>query len=355
MHILSAGDDVTTSLLSQIWQIKQSGDTVLDSLTATQNLSNVSVLERIYFSQHQKKQCVPQSSFMFTGDNLQVLKQLLVGMPQLSLPSFREQFDLIYIDPPFNSNADYQADLQLADRRFKIEQQSYSDTWEGGSVAYLTMLYIRLRLMADLLKPTGSLFVHLDWHVSHYVKLFLDDIFGSGQFINEIVWQYRTGGVPKKGFARKHDILLFYAKTKDFFFQPQFENTYIPTLANRTFAKETLKAVIDAEGCSVCGQKGQWMKPSTMRDVWDIPPLFRNARERVGYATQKPETLLSRIISAACPEEGLVGDFFSGSGTTAVVAEKMGASLDRGRSKYSSKYTIAKTASSSREAVDHLV
>lgn len=177
--------------------------------------------------------------------------------------------------------------------------------------------------MRRALKDTGSIYVHCDWHASHYIKCEMDKIFGYENFVNEIIWSYRTGGTSKKTFSKKHDIILFYSKSDKYFFKAQYEKTYIPTLANRTFAKEELGAVVDEEGCLVCGLKGQWCKQSLSRDVWEVQPLFRNSRERIGYPTQKPGALVERIIIASTKEGDVVADFFMGGGTTCAVAQKL--------------------------------
>jgi DNA modification methylase len=244
---------------------------------------------------------------LFFGDNLHVMRQL---------PS--KSIDLIYIDPPFFSGRNY--NVIFGD---KNEMRSFSDIWEGGMPGYLIWLNARLFEMKRLLKNTGSILVHVDWHASHYVKVEMDKIFGYDNFQNEIIWSYRTGGTSKSYFCRKHDVILFYSKSKKNKFTPLEEKTYIPTLANRTFAKEELGAKIDEEGCPTCKLKGQWYKMSIMRDVWEVQPLFRNSRERIGYPTQKPEALFERILKATSEEGDVVADFFCGGGTTPAVAQRL--------------------------------
>jgi len=262
---------------------------------------------------------------LLCGDCLKVMKEL----PE-------NRIDLIYIDPPYGIDKDkifgmpkwksmeehykFCDELGLSIIR-KVDRKKRSN-W--GLAHYLWWAYPRLALMKKLLSDKGSIYVHTDWHCGHYVKIIMDDIFGKENFVNEIIWEYRTGGIPQKGFAKKHEVLLFYSKTSHFDFNQLTEKTYIPTLANRTFAKEELGAKQDTEGCSVCGLKGQWYKMSFMRDVWLVQPLFRNNQERVDYATQKPEKLLERIIKASSNEDSIVADFFAGSGTTGAVAEKLG-------------------------------
>ncbi len=260
------------------------------------------VVERVSFGHPEL-----EPNRLFWGDNLHVMRQL---------PS--ESIDLIYIDPPFFSGRQY--NVIFGDQN---ELRSFSDIWEGGMPGYLIWLNARLYEMKRLLKKTGTIYVHCDWHASHYIKAEMDKIFGYESFLNEIIWAYRTGGTSKNHFSKKHDIVLWYSKgDKKTFNQPK-EKTYIPTLANRTFAKEELGAKIDDEGCENCGLKGQWYKMSIMRDVWEIQPLFRNSRERIGYPTQKPEELLERIINASSTETDVVADFFCGGGTTATVAQRL--------------------------------
>lgn len=236
--------------------------------------------------------------------------------------------DLIYIDPPFGIEADKKFGMiswkKNTQDKNKVDEILPMYILDVGEQNYLRWLYPRLVLMKELLSEQGSIYVHLDWHVGHYVKILLDEIFGKDNLVNEIIWSYRTGGVPEKGFAKKHDVIYYYKKSEKYYFNTLKEKTFIPTLANRTFAKEKLGAEIDNEGCPVCGLKGQWYKMSIMRDVWDITPLFRNSQERVNYFTQKPSEILERIINASCPKDGIAADFFGGSGTTAAVAEKLG-------------------------------
>jgi site-specific DNA-methyltransferase (adenine-specific) len=251
-----------------------------------------------------------------------------------------ESVDLIYLDPPF-----FTGKIQKGKWRPEAMEVSFEDSkqfWKEKGVSihaphwlkhiavqrpdfasYLYYMMERLQLCHKVLKKTGSIYLHCDYRASHYLKMVMDEILGIKNFRNEIIWSYRTGGTSKEYFARKHDVILFYTKAADHTFNLQREKTYIPTLANRTFAKEELGATIDKKGCPTCGLKGQWFKMSIMRDVWDVQPLFRNSRERVGYPTQKPESLLERVISASSNERDLVLDPFCGCGTTMIVASKL--------------------------------
>src|SRR5690625_1424480 len=151
------------------------------------------------------------------GDNLLAMAALLAG--DEDTPSMRGKIDLIYIDPPFDSKADYRTKITLPgatiDQKPTVfEQFAYSDTWSEGTASYLAMITPRLVLMRELIADTGSIYVHLDWHVGHYVKLILDEVFGRDNFLNEIVWHYQAGTAPARGFAKKHDVIFFYAKNK---------------------------------------------------------------------------------------------------------------------------------------------
>lgn len=148
------------------------------------------------------------------GDNLLTMQALLAGDPQTGLPSLRGKVDLIYIDPPFDSKADYRTPITLPNVSFSqrptvIEQFAYADTWEEGTISYLKMIYPRLVLMKELLSEHGSIYVHLDWHVGHYAKILLDEIFGKENFRNEIVWQYSGWNKKlKSSFEKRHDTIL---------------------------------------------------------------------------------------------------------------------------------------------------
>lgn len=152
------------------------------------------------------------------GDNLLAMAALLAGDDERS--SMRGKIDLIYIDPPFDSKADYRSKIKLPgttidQRPTVLEQFSYSDTWSDGTASYLAMLTPRLILMRELLSPKGSIFVHLDWHVGHYVKIILDDIFGKENLRNEIIWAYHGPGSPgMKQYNRKHDNIYWYSKDR---------------------------------------------------------------------------------------------------------------------------------------------
>ncbi len=266
------------------------------------------------------------------GDNLLTMQALLAGDPQTGLPSLRGKVDLIYIDPPFDSKADYRTPITLPNASFSqrptvIEQFAYADTWEDGTISYLKMLYPRLMIMKELLSERGSIFVHIDWHVGAYVKAILDDIFGKENFRNEITWYYPNSGLKarSKKFHQVTDTIFYYVKSIDnFTFHHIFKKRKDgqSKQAKRKFNPITKKAdmVRDENGKIVYQITDEVLENS----LWEVASLSNNPVESVGYATQKPEALLERIIKASSNEGDLVCDFFGGSGTTAAVAEKLG-------------------------------
>jgi DNA modification methylase len=243
------------------------------------------------------------------ADNLGVMKAC-------ALNGQAGAFDLIYVDPPFFSRANYSAEIKLQAGNGKtipaLRRAAYSDSWDGDMEAYLRMLASRFFGFRELLSRTGSLWVHMDWHAVHYVKILLDAIFGEDNFVNEVIWNYKSGGVSKRRFARKHDSLLFYAKTREYYFEPQREKSY-----NRGLKPYRFKGVREYR------DETGWYTLVNMKDVWQLDMVGRTSSERTGYATQKPEALITRILSSCTEEGALCADFFGGSGTLAAAAERM--------------------------------
>jgi len=271
---------------------------------------------------------------IFTGDNLDILR----GMDS-------ESIDLIYLDPPFNSNKHYSAPIgsQAAGAEFK-DAWTFEDTdaeWWGeladnyesmyrvidaagavggkGDKAYLIYMAMRLLELHRILKPTGSIYFHLDPTMSHPVKMMLDAVFRKKNFRNEIIWHYRTAsGKSSQYFLKNSDTILFYSKSNDYYFNPLKEAWPLATLKKwqkddsgkiyRTNNKK--RYYIDEEG-------------KKMDNVWEIT-LASRSKERTGYPTQKPRELLERIIKASCPEDGIVLDPFCGCATTCIAAEILG-------------------------------
>ena len=264
------------------------------------------------------------------GDNLMVMQALLTGDKATGLPSMRGMIDLIYIDPPYDSKADYRTKITLpgGDIDLKptvLELFAYSDTWKDGTVSYLKNLYPRLYLMRELLSDKGSIYVHLDWHVGHYVKIIMDEIFGKDNFRNEIIWHYDIGMAPKLDFKRKHDTIFRYSKSKDYFYNTILIPVGNPDRYNLTDETGRKYTIRGDSGKRIYADEG-----IPEDDVWsflkgnEFRTLNSMAKERLDYQTQKPEALLERIIKASSNENSIVADFYAGSGTTGAVAEKLG-------------------------------
>lgn len=298
------------------------------------------------------------------GDNLLTMQALLAGDQETGLPSMRGKIDLIYIDPPFDSKADYRTKITLPSTTVEkkptvIEQFAYSDTWRDGTASYLKMIYPRLLLMKELLSESGSIYVHTDWHVGYYVKIMLDEIFGKENFCNQIIWKRSTsiGAKAKsKMMARNCDHIYFYAKNYSTVNYNQqyrpYSKDYIETYFRHTdengrkyriqslgdYTEESRKKFRE-QGKIYVSRNGkealiQYLDESPgviLDDLWDDIrgiqfQAFQQQKssEKVGYDTQKPEALIERIIKASSNENSIIADFFAGSGTTGAVAEKLG-------------------------------
>jgi len=220
-----------------------------------------------------------------------------------------ESIDLIYIDPPFNSSRSY------VNPSGPTSYRRFDDRFDGIN-AYLDYMKPRVKELHRVLKPTGSFYYHCDWHASHYVKVMLDgpDLFGYGNFQNEIVWCYRSGGAsPRRRFSRKHDIILFYTGSGDYVFNGLKEKSYNRGLKPYRF-----------QGVAEYRDSTGWYTLVGMKDYWEINMVGRTSRERLNYPTQKPLALLERIVSASSKEGDIVLDAFCGSGTALAAAERLG-------------------------------
>ena len=227
------------------------------------------------------------------------------------------KLQMVYIDPPFFTKSNHEAVVHVnrsGERggTLSAKHLAYDDHWTMGIGQYLSMLASRLYLIRDLLADEGTVWVHLDWHAVHYVRLLMDEIFGADRFVNEIVWTYKSGGASKKHFARKHDTILVYSKTKKYYFRPLKEKSY-----NRGYKPYHFKGVEEFQ------DELGWYTMVNMKDVWQIDMVGRTSRERTGYATQKPEAILERILESCTREGDLCADFFCGSGTLAAAAQRM--------------------------------
>ena len=314
-------------------------------------------------------------NMLIWGDNKLVAASIL--------KEFRGKVDLIYIDPPFDVGADFTMNVPLGEAgettdkdQSALEMVAYRDTWGKGTESYINMMYERLTLMHQLLSEQGSIYVHCDWRVNHYLKAILDELFGKDALVNEIAWKRTTAHGDAAQGARHydvvHDTILFYAKSPVFtwhtqyapFSEDQIEQQYnkkdddgrlyrlvTPTAKKKggdtsyewmgvrppagrywAYTREKMQAMHDA-GLLYYSSTGQpYIKyylderPGVaVIDFWaDVSPLAPTALERVGYNTQKPEALLERIILASSTEGALVADLFCGSGTTGAVAERLG-------------------------------
>lgn len=276
---------------------------------------------------------------IFWGDNLQVMSHLL--------KEFRGKVDLVYIDPPFDSKADYKKKVQsrgqaaLSDQS-SFEEKQYSDIWSNDE--YLQFMYERLILLRELLSRNGCLYLHCDAHKVHHLRCLLDEVFGEKNFRNEIVWHYRRWTAGSKRFQAMHDTLLFYSMSEEYYFgkisveatesqKAVIEKGYNVNVVNSkdgkirqllVYDKEKVESLI-AEGRIDLKNYGRVVyidtKETIAPDVWtDIQFLHSQSLERTDYPTQKPQELIERLITASCPPNGLVLDCFVGSGTTAAAA-----------------------------------
>ena len=247
----------------------------------------------------------------FWGDNLEVSYHLL--------NDFEEKIDMIYIDPPFFSGSNY--NIRILEGDSKYDSIAYFDCWNKDLDSYLQMLYERIVVFKRLLSKQGLLFIHLDWHASHYVKLILDEVFGRNRFINEIIWYYYNKySAGKQNLPRAHDNILVYSKSSDYTFNEERipRNKPIKQL-KREMVNGVLKNAKDKTGHVIY----RTVSDKKIDDVWRIPCLQPASKEWTGFPTQKHHDLIERIIKIGSNEGDLVADFFCGSGTTFTVADKL--------------------------------
>ena len=246
------------------------------------------------------------------GDNKLILSSLKNG-PLRDEIEKQGGLKLIYIDPPFDVGADFSMDIEIGDETFTkkpgiLEEIAYRDTWGKGADSFIAMIYERLILMRDLLAEDGGILVHCDYRLAGAIRLVLDEVFGKDMIVNELIWSYRSGGGAKRHFGHKHDTIFFYSKTGGYCFNDDCPNARVP---HHAIIAESRKHLFDERGK---------LRP----DVLDVSRPPNHSSEWVGYPTQKPSALIEILIDVLSPKDGLVADFFCGSGTTAAVAEKLG-------------------------------
>ena len=250
-------------------------------------------------------------NLLFWGDNLKVLHYLT--------NNFSGKIDLIYIDPPFFSGTNYK--IKIEENGNQYDSIAYFDHWNKDIDSYLQMLRDRIVLFRELLSINGLLFIHLDWHASHYVRVLLDEIFGANRFVNSIVWYYYNKySAGKKNLPRAHDDILVYSKSTNYTFNElrSLRKKPIKQL-KRVMVDGVLKNAKDENGHTIY----RVVKDKKMDDVWKIPCMQPASKEWTGFPTQKHHDLLERIVKIGSNEGDLVADFFCGSGTTLLAADKL--------------------------------
>ncbi|KKW11185.1 MAG: methylase N-4/N-6 domain protein [Parcubacteria group bacterium GW2011_GWA2_49_9] len=306
------------------------------------------------------------------GDNKLILSSLKNGPMRKEIEA-QGGLKLIYIDPPFDVGADFSMNIEIGDESFTkqpsvIEEVAYRDTWGKGADSFIAMIYERLKLMHDLLADDGSIYVHCDHRVSAYMRLILDEVFSKPQFKNEIIWKRSTAHSDSGAYGNLHDAIFFYTKSDRYTFETQYDpysDEYVSTYYRHEDKKgKFLDRDLSAKGLQGGGyfydwkgKSGPWRCPvQTMKryeaedkiyytstgtprlkqymnemegvpaqDIWtNIFAVNSQAKERVDYPTQKPESLLERIMNTSTKADDMVADFFCGSGTTLAVAEKLG-------------------------------
>ena len=261
------------------------------------------------------------------GDNSLILSSLVNG-PMRNEIEKAGGLKLVYIDPPFDVGSDFAMDIEVGEDSVKkkpsvVEEVAYRDTWGKGIDSYASMIYSRIRMIHELLASDGAIYVHVDYRTSALVRFILDEVFGQENFVNEIIWSYRSGGASKTAsLPKKHDNILFYKKSSNYTITPMMERQYLE--------KSFMGSAVD--------EKGRFYVDTILRDViegapnivvdgevtaYNTRPVLNLSTERLGYPTQKPEGLLRLLIEIATKEGDLVADFFCGSGTTLAVAEKL--------------------------------
>jgi DNA modification methylase len=281
-----------------------------DSKTPPSLVPAVLEVDSIIYPQGAGYPSTPPDNHLILGDNLGVMSALI--------PEYEGRVQLIYADPPFFTNRRYPARVGRGEDSRRPQEwrlaDGYPDHWPDIE-SYLDMLYPRLSLMHRLLAPSGTLYLHLDWHADAYARLLLDEIFGAEFLLNEIIWAYHGPSPIRSAFNRKHDTILAYTKSRDYTFNVDDVRTPYDPSTVKTFASSPKAGF---------GKVPDLERGKVPEDWWYFPVVARLHNERTGYPTQKPEALLERIILASSNPGDLVADFFCGSGTTAAVTARLG-------------------------------
>jgi DNA modification methylase len=249
----------------------------------------------------------PPAVDLYCAENLTLLEHMTAA--------WTGKFQLLYLDPPFGSGKVYAARVDGSRQQAAQSVDAYRDDRDFDG--YLDWLKCRLAACRDLLSDTGTLYVHLDWHAVHYVKVELDRLFGRDRFLNEIIWCYHGPSPIRSAFKRKHDTILVYTRSLRYYFDADAIRVPYDASTVKTFASSPRAGF---------GKVPNLERGKVPEDWWYFPVVARVHSERVGYETQKPAALLERIIRASSRPGDLVGDFFAGSGTTGVVAARLGRS-----------------------------
>ena len=315
------------------------GQAILNNITRPQRVlryrENNQVFDRIQrgmpFYEVETQEIIGEPS-----DNLVLRGECLSACAYLKTQNI--QVDLVYIDPPFASGADYAKKVYIrknpklaekiaaaehtmdSEELRSFEEKMYGDMWQKED--YLNWMYENLMAIKSVMSDTASIYVHLDWHIGHYVKILMDEVFGEGNFINEIIWCYSRPSInSQKNFTKLHDTIFWYSADRDNF----IANMNDVRIEYSEKTKERNK--YGSGGSKYSGESTERITHEDGKipeDYWNIPMVVGNANEVVGYSTQKPEALLQRIIKASSNENMIIADFFGGSGVTAKVAHDLG-------------------------------
>ncbi len=292
-----------TEININLVKLKQKYSNFFEDFIDTLSFSNEPIVTKPQFSSWKNK--------LFWGENLEVLYSIV--------NEFENKIDLIYVDPPFFSGVNYK--IEILEENKIYDSIAYVDSWQKDLDSYLQMLYERIILFQKLLSQRGLLFIHLDWHASHYVRIMLDEIFGENRFVNNIIWYYYNKySAGKKNLPRAYDNILVYSKSSNY----TFNEIRIPRKKPR---KQLVRVNVNGILKNAKDENGhvkyRTVIDKKLDDVWRIPCLQPASKEWTGFPTQKHHALLERIIKLGTNEDDLVADFFCGSGTTLLEAEKL--------------------------------